>query len=291
MERDIRIYAEGLAFANGIYDLRVLESLIASYRKILDRLVSVQLGRKQVVPDLKGQLGYQVQINPGSIELLIKFALEHRELFAPLAADGGHTLAKIIVTLLRDAITLREKASELAKNGLKVNISIVNSFNIGSRINNTNVSYDNNTGVIAINDPRILWAAQTTRGPVNEVLAHVDGKTLEYVDLTSPNDSYRLTPDQREILGRQKEELPTTLNLVGRLDMVAFSSHRGSIVSDGQRFNVTWDDQIRSKMQKIADIDGIVFKVRPVIDHKRLDTEAIGFHVLDCGNPQEPLRV
>ena len=54
MEQDIRIYAEGLAFSDGIYDLRTLETVISSYRKILDRLVSVQLGKRQVTRELRG---------------------------------------------------------------------------------------------------------------------------------------------------------------------------------------------------------------------------------------------
>jgi len=291
MTQDLRIYAKGLAFSDGVYDLRTLEALITNYRKILDRLVAVQLGKKQVSPDLKSQLDYDVRINQGSIELLINFALEHREYIAAFAADGGTALSKVIVTLLRDAVKLREKASECIEKGLPININISNSFNIGTKITNTNVSYDENTGTILINDPIILWAAQVTRSPVNGLLSQVDGKSVEFIDINSASDEFRFTPDQRNIIGQQKEELPTTLNIIGRLDMVAFSAHRGSIISDGERFSVTWDDQIRSKMQKLADIEGVIFKVRPVVDHKRLDNETIGFHVLDCGNPQQSFKV
>lgn len=291
MTQDLRIYAKGLAFSDGVYDLRTLEALITNYRKILDRLVAVQLGKKQVSPDLKSQLDYDVRINQGSIELLINFALEHREYIAAFAADGGAALSKVIVTLLRDAVKLREKASECIEKGLPININISNSFNIGTKITNTNVSYDKNTGTILINDPKILWAAQVTRSPVNGLLSQVDGKSVEFIDINSASDEFRFTPDQRNIIGKQKEELPTTLNIIGRLDMVAFSAHRGSIISDGERFSVTWDDQIRSKMQKLADIEGVIFKVRPVVDHKRLDNETIGFHVLDCGNPQQSFKV
>ncbi|MEX1670916.1 hypothetical protein AB4876_18555 [Zhongshania guokunii] len=273
------------------YSLRTLEALITNYRKILDRLVAVQLGKKQVSPDLKSQLDYDVRINQGSIELLINFALEHREYIAAFAADGGAALSKVIVTLLRDAVKLREKASECIEKGLPININISNSFNVGSKITNTNVSYDENTGTILINDPKILWAAQVTRSPVNGLLSQIDGKSVEFIDINSASDEFRFTPDQRNIVGKQKEELPTTLNIIGRLDMVAFSAHRGSIISDGERFSVTWDDQIRSKMQKLADIEGVIFKVRPVVDHKRLDNETIGFHVLDCGNPQQSFKV
>lgn len=291
MTQDLRIYAKGLGFSDGIYDLRTLEALITNYRKILDRLFAVQLGKKQVSPDLKSQLDYDVRINQGSIELLINFALEHREYIAAFAADGGAALSKVIVTLLRDAVKLREKASECIEKGLPININISNSFNIGSKITNTNVSYDENTGRILINDPKILWAAQVTKSPVNGLLLQIDGKSVEFIDINSASDEFRFTPDQRNIVGKQKEELPTTLNIIGRLDMVAFSAHRGSIISDGERFSVTWDDQIRSKMQKLADIEGVIFKVRPVVDHKRLDNETIGFHVLDCGNPQQSFKV
>lgn len=289
MDQDIRIYAKGLAFSEGIYDLRTLESVISNYRKILDRLVTVQLGKRQVSKDLRSQLGYQVQIKPGSIELLVKFLLEHKELLVVFAADGGYTLSEIIVRLLRDAVDLRKKAAELLKKGLTVNIRITNSFNIGSKINSDNVSLDQKDGAILINDPRILWAAQMTRSPVNEILASVDGRTVEFIDMSSPTNQLRLSIEDRGIIGQHKEELPTTLTIVGRLDMVAFSSHRGSIISDNERFSVTWDEQIRSKMQRIADVEGVMFKVRPVVDHKRLDSSAIGFHVLDCGDPQEKI--
>lgn len=289
MDQDMRIYAKGLAFSDGIYDLRTLETVISNYRKIFDRLVSVQLGKRQVSRDLRTQLSYQAKINSGSIELLIKFLLEHKEYLAVFAADGGYALSQIVVGLLRDAIDLRKKASEVLKKGLAVNITISNSFNIASTVGSNNVSIDKTSGSILINDPKILWAAQLTRSPVNEILGCVDGKSIEYIDMNSQTNELRFTSDDREIIGQHKEQLPTTLNIVGRLDMVAFSSHRGSIISDSERFRVTWDDQIRSKMQKIADVEGVIFKVRPVVDHKRLDDSAISFHVLDCGDPQEKM--
>ncbi|MCP1340557.1 hypothetical protein NJR55_13305 [Idiomarina sp. M1R2S28] len=290
MEQDLRVYAKGLAFSDGIYDLRTLESLITNYRKIFDRLIAVQLGKRQVSSGLKSQLDYDVKIQSGSIELFINLVLEHREYIAVLSADGGSALSKAIVTLLRDAINLREKASQVIEKGLTLNINIANSFNIGSSVNNGNV-FSGENGNIYIRDPKILWAARATRSPVNGLLSHVDGKAVEFIDINSKEDAFRFDPDQRHIVGKSKEELPTTLKILGRLDMVAFTSHRGSIVSDGERFNVTWDDQIRKKMQRIADIEGVVFTVRPVVDHKRLNNEAIGFHVLDCGDPQQSLKI
>jgi len=294
MDRDIRIYAEGLAFKNGVYDLRALEMVITGYRKVLDRLVAVQMGRRQAPKGLKSQLGYEVTINKGSIELLVKFLLEHKELLVGiLAADGGQTLSQAILVLLSDAISLRKLAAEILKKGLKVkiniNINIKDSFNIGSKINSGNVTLGDVQGSININDPKILWAAQVTRAPVNDILWRVDGKSIEYIDMSSQDHEFRFTPDDREIIGKEKEELPTELTVIGRLDVVAFSSRRGSIVSNNERFSVTWDEQLRTKLQKVADIDGVMFKVRPVVDHKRLDDAAIGLHILDCGNPQKKL--
>lgn len=290
MDQDLRIYAKGDAFSNGVYDLRALENLISNYRKILDGLVAVQIGKRQVTPDLKNQLNYAVQINSGSIELLVNFALEHKEFIAAFAADGGQALSSVVVSLLRDAVTLREKASELIEKGITVNINISNSFNALSKVNNSNVHSSEN-GVITINDPKILWAAQLTRAPVNHLLNQMNGTQVEYISISSETEEFVLNQNQKNITGKQKQELPTTLNIIGRLDMVAFSSHRGSIISDNERFSVTWDEQIRQKMQKIADIEGVVFKVRPLVDHKRLDSETIGFHVIDCGNPQQSLGV
>lgn len=290
MDQDLRIYAKGDAFSNGVYDLRILESLISNYRKILDGLVAVQLGKRQVTPDLKSQLNYAVEINSGSIELLVTFALEHKEFIAAFAADGGQALSSVVVSLLRDAVTLREKASELIEKGITVNINISNSFNALSKVNNSNVHSSDN-GVITINNPKILWAAQLTRAPVNNLLSQLSGTQVEYISLNSETEEFVLNQNQKNITGKQKQELPTTLNIIGRLDMVAFSSHRGSIISDNERFSVTWDEKIRQKMQKIADIEGVVFKVRPLVDHKRLDSEAIGFHVIDCGNPQQSLSI
>jgi hypothetical protein len=290
MDQDLRVYAKGLAFSDGVYDLRTLESFITNYRKIFDRLIAVQLGKRQVSPELKSQLDYDVRIQSGSIELLVNFVLEHREYIAVFSADGGAALSRAIVNLLRDAIILREKASRVIEKGLTLNINIANSFNIGSSVNNGNV-FGSGNGDIYIRDPKILWAAQTTRSPVNGLLSHVDGKAVEFIDVSSKEDAFRFDPDQRHIIGKSKEELPSTLKILGRLDMVAFTSHRGSIVSDGERFSVTWDDQIRKKMQRVADIEGVVFTVRPVVDHKRLNNEAIGFHVLDCVDPQQRLNI
>lgn len=287
MDRDLKIYAEGEAFKRGVYDLRSLELLVTGYRAILDQLVAVQLGRRHLPEKAKRQLNYKVQIKEGSIELLIDFVLDHPEVVALVAADGGFHLSAVITKLYRDAISLRKAAAKFIEKRLKFDIKISNSFNFGSH--NTNVVVQKSE--IIIPDPKILFAAQGTRAPTDKVLRKIDGKRIEKVDMASRQDTFTLAPDDREILGRDKQVLPAHLTLVGRLDVVAFSSHRGSIISDNQRYPVTWDEKIRRKMQKVADRDGILFSVKPIIDHSRLDENAIGFHVIDCREPQGRLRL
>lgn len=285
MDHDLKIYSKGSAFEGGIYDLRSLETLISSYRSILDHLVTVQLGRRQLTNKIKNQLNYKVEIKEGSIELLINFALEHPELLIVSAEDGGYQLSNIITKLFKDAINLRKAASKFIEKGVVFNIKITNSFNFGS-----NNVYTNAEGSeILIPDTKILWAAQATRFPTDKILKKVDGKEIEQVELIARNEKFSINENDREILGRDKEILNATLQISGRLDMIAFSSHRGIILSDKESFPVTWDEKIRSKMQKIADIEGILFTVQPVIDHSRLNNDAIGFHVLECKNPQGDL--
>jgi len=292
MEDQMRIYAKGLAFpSDGSYDLRTLEVFVTNYRIILDRLVSVHLGRRQVPRDIKRRIAYKAKIKPGSIEFLINFICEHKELIAVLAPDAAYGLSEILAKMLRDAITLRKMASDLIKKGVQVNIRISNSFNIGSTINNGGVIFDETSGSIVIDDPKILWAAQLTRRPVNEIVSKVDGSEVEYVDFDSDNGGIKLTSEDRDIAGSHREELDKNLSITGRLDIIAFSYHRGAVISEGAKYSVEWNENIRTKIQKFADKDGILFKVRPIIDRKRLEagmeSTAIGFHILDCHDPQK----
>ena len=287
MDNDLRIYAKGKAFESGVYDLRTLEILVSGYRAILDRLVAVQIGHSQLPKKTKRQLNYDVKIQEGSIELLIDFVLDHPETLSILATDGGYHVSAVITKLYDDAIRLREVASKFIEKGLSFNIKITNSLNVGS--NNTNVSVEGSE--IIIPDPKILFAAQATKYPTDKLLGKIDGTSVEKVDLCAEEEKVTLDPSKRRIIGRDKQVLPASLKIVGRLDMVAFSSHRGTIVSDNERFPVTWDEQIRSKMQQAADIEGILFTVNPVIDNRRLNHDAIGFHVLDCEQPQGSMNL
>jgi len=287
MEHDLKIYANGKAFEGGVYDLRTLEVLVSAYRAILDRLVAVQLGHRQLPDKTKRQLNYDVKIKEGSIELLIDFVLDHPEALSILAMDGGHHLSAALTKLYGDAIKLREAASSFIEKGLTFNIKITNSFNFGS--NNNHIAIEGSE--IIIPDPKILFAAQATKYPTDKLLGKIDGESVEKVDLCSEEETFTLDASKRRIIGKDKQVLPASLKIVGRLDMVAFSSHRGVIVSDNERFPVTWDERIRSKMQKMADVEGILYTVNPVIDNRRLNDDAIGFHVLDCEQPQSNFNV
>ena len=282
VDNDIRIYAMGAAFDKGVYNLRTLELVIASYRSILDQLVAVQMGRRQLTAAVRNQIDYDVAINAGSLELLVNFVFTDKETIAGIASDGGEQLANGLVSLYRDAIDLRKAASSFIDQGLKFNVKIENR----RTKNKGNVQIETDNQEIFINDTRILWAAQTTRSPTDRLVANIDGREVQYLDMHSRKDNFRLDLSHSNILGREREKLPTTLSIVGRLDVIAFSSHRGSIISNDERFAVTWEEDNRSLMQKMADVEGVIFRVEPVVDHKRLNSDAIGFHILDCYFPQ-----
>ncbi|RUR57318.1 hypothetical protein ELS78_08945 [Aeromonas veronii] len=289
MKDDLRIYAKGLAFSGGSYSLRSLDVLIYNHRKILDQLIAVSLGKSKADKHIREQIDYQVRIREGSVEFLVDFVLNNKELFAPLAADGGYQLSNVIVSLYKDTISLRDAVAKIADKGLHVKITISNSFNIGS--NNSKVSYSLSDGSVLIGDPKILLAAQTTKGAVDNIIQSIDGANIEYVDFGSGVNDLRLNESNKNLLGRRKEEIPATLNIIGRLDMISVSSHRGAIVSDGQRFNVSWDKQLRDKLLKVVDVEATQFKARPVIDHKSLSDKEISFHLVDCMQLQNKLDI
>jgi len=250
-------------------------------------LLSSWGGRRQLTPAIKNQIDYQAKVKEGSIEFLIDFVFTHKELLGALAADGGYQLASGITKLFREAIDLRKQVASAIEKGLPINININANINLGVG----NVIANSDTGNIIINDPKILWAAQVTKYPADRLISGVDGKSIEYVELGSSNEEMRITEEERSVLGQNREELSATIRVQGRLDMVAFSSHRGTIISDNEKFPVTWDENIRNKMQKLADVEGVLFTVRPIIDQKRLHSEAIAYHVLDCSVPQSDLDV
>lgn len=286
-KHDLRFYAKGSAFKDGVYDLRSMELLISSYRSITDRLIAVHLGRRQITPAIKNQIDYQVEVKSGSLECLIDFVFTHKEILGVLAADGGHQLSKVVTDLFYAAIDLRKIVASALKKGFPITITINNNMNIGS---GTLIS-NNGKGNITIGDPKILWAAQVTRYHADRLIFGIDGKSIEFTEITSTSKNVRFTKDDKALLGHSKEELTANIKIIGRLDVVAFSSHKGTIISNQERFPVTWDEKIRTKVQRLADHEGIEFTVRPIIDQKRLHSEAIAYHVLNCRNPQKKITL
>ena len=136
-----------------------------------------------------------------------------------------------------------------------------------------------------------LWAAQTTKYPTDRLIAGVDGKNIEYIDMGAGDEDLRITNDHQIILGQEKEELSAIMTIIGRLDVIAFSSHRGTVISEKEKFPVTWEEEIRSKVQEYADVNGIEFKVRQIIDKKKLNSEAVAFHIIDCRKPQSEIKL
>lgn len=80
MKEDLRIYAKGLAFTGGSFSLRSLDVLISNYRKILDQFIAVSLGKSKADRHIREQIDYQVEIKEGSIELLVDFVMNNKEL-------------------------------------------------------------------------------------------------------------------------------------------------------------------------------------------------------------------
>ena len=251
-ESDIKVYAKGLAFEGGKYDLRSLELIVSGYRSILDNLIAVELGKRQLTPAIKKQIGYEVEIKEGSIELLIDFVFQHKELLAVAATemDGGQLLSGSLIKLYRSAIDLRKAVSDALAKGINVNIAL--NINALNKYGDNNVVVNQQDNKIEISNPKILWAAQLTKSATDRILNNLDGKNIEYIDFQSPDDKYTLTIDEKVILGAHKEVLPDSMEVIGRLDMVAFTSHKGEIVSDGEKFPVIWGEGIRSDIQSVA---------------------------------------
>lgn len=278
---EILLKAEGNGFEKGVYDLRAVETIISSYRQIIDKTLPVCLGHKNLTPDIKNKVKYEVQIKPGSLQIITDLVLQHKEdVAALLISDGGQGLTELLAKLIVGVIDFRRKFTDLLEKSIKPSIGITNGNYIDNSIHNTG------TINITINNPRILIAADTSKSALDRLINGVDGDVVSSVELTNNDQQTVLTHDDMRITGKLKEELPAHIEIVGRLDMVAFSSHRGTIDSGNRKYPVTWDANLRNKVQQFADVEGINFKARPIIDNRRIKDNTIGFHLIDCYNPQ-----
>lgn len=269
--------AEGEAFAKRKYDLRAVDVIISNYTKIIDRSVPILLGHKNLTPDQRSKIRYEVEIRPGSLEILLQLMIDHKEDLAALFLTDPTNMTAGLAKIITDLIGFRRKFAEVLEKGLKPKVVV----------NSGNYLEVNNSGTIIINDPTIIIAADATRPALDKLIRGVDGKQIEDISLNYKDTSRaKLTSNDIKMTGSQKEELPSTIQVVGRLDSVNFSRHRGSIVSGSTKYQVRWDESLRGIIQKCVDVEGVLFTARPVIDHRRVRDNTIGFHLLDC-QPQQ----
>lgn len=284
----VRLYVQGEAFSKKSYDLRKLELIISNYRQIIDQILPIPYGQKTLTDKLKREIKYEVELNNGSLEVILKFLYEHKEeLLMLFAADGGISLPFLISKLIESALDLRRIFAKLLEKGFSPTIVInKNTYNH----NDYSIHNDFTNSKIEINNPATLLAAQNSKPPVDRLIEGIDNKSIEDIEIKSDDSKSLLTIKDGNITGKQKQELSSHVELFGRLDMIAFSSHRGSIETGGKKYPVTWDEKLRKKIQTLADHHNIVFKVRPIIDRRRFKEDPIAFHIIDCWDPQGKLE-
>jgi hypothetical protein len=281
---EILLKAEGNGFDGGVYDLRAVETVISSYRQIIDKTLPVVLNHKTLTPEIRNKVKYEVQIKQGSLEVYTNLVLQHKDdIAALLLADGGKGITEVLAKLIVSVIDFRRKFTDLLEKGIKPSIGISNGNYIDNSIQNSG------TINITINNPKTYIAADSSRMPMDRLINGVDGDIINSVELTNNQEQVKLTHEDKRITGKLKEELPAHIEIIGRLDAVTFSSHRGTIVSGNGRHSITWDESLRVKVQQIADVEGILFKARPIIDNRRVKDNTIAFHLLDCYNPQQSI--
>jgi hypothetical protein len=284
MENQILLHSEGFAFEDRKYNLRSFEQIITNYRQIIDHTVPLVLGQKILTSKIKKEITYRVSIDSGSLDILLEFIHQREDVIALFAIDGGYTLATAISKIIDSVINLRRIFTTILENNQKPKINIDNSISIDK-----SVEAHIETGDITINNPTIILAAENTKPPLDRLIRSIDGENVRFVDFKHENIITSIKEEDIRITGTQKEELSSQIEISGRLDMVAFSSHRGHIVTAGKRFPVTWDEEIRSKIQRFADTEGVVFRVRPIIDRRRFKDDPIAFHIINCRYPQTEL--
>ncbi len=285
MRTDLKIGVVGTAFSAAGHDLRALETVVTGVRGILDRLLAVGLGQQQLSERLKRQIDYRIDFAQPPLTLVVAFELQQTPTLEELGGDESQLAAQLLA-LLEGALELRGAVAKQLDGGEEMHLSIADDLQSQGR---QAVSVHPDTGEVQIHNARILWAAQAIKASVDRLIQQVDGERIAYVEFRHGRQRCRLEPRHQILLGRKKEELNTDLEIVGRLDMISFSTSRGMIVSGGERLAVTWDEGIRQQLQRVADVDGVIFNARPVVDHKRLHKEAVGFVILDCRHPQESL--
>jgi hypothetical protein len=281
---EMLLKVEGEGFRPNQYDLRSTEKILTNYRQIIDHLVPLTIGQKTLTDRLKSEIRYETSFKPGSLEVWLDFILPAAGVLAVAASqDGGNLLAQQLSKLFGVVIDFRRIFTDFLEKGKKPKLGINIQDQPQVTVNLKNVA----TGGGDINiSPIILPAASSTRTAVDRLVGSVDGMLVEQLLVQSDKTETTITNEDQRIVGTQKEELPDFLEIIGRLDGVAFTAHRGSLVTNQGRFPITWEEEIRDNIKSLADQEGIVFRVRPIIDHRRFKDDPIAFHVINCWDPQ-----
>jgi len=284
---EILLKVEGEGFRPNKYDLRSTEKILTNYRQIIDHLVPLTIGQKTLTDRLKSEIKYETSFKPGSLEVWLDFILPTAGIIATAASqDGGHLIAQQLSKLLGVVIDFRRLYTDFLEKGEKPKLGINIQDQPQVTVNLENV----NTGGGDINiSPIILPAASITRSAVDRLVGSVDGSLVEQLLVKSEDTETIISSEDQRIIGTQKEELPEFLEIIGRLDGVAFTAHRGSLVTDNGRFPITWEEEIRDKIKSLADQESIAFRVRPIVDHRRFKDDPVAFHVINCWDPQSRL--
>ena len=246
---EILLKAEGSAFEKGVYDLRAVETILSSYRQIIDKTLPVCLGHKSINLDIKNKVKYEVQIRQGSLEIItnLVLAMEHKEdIAALLLCDGGKGLTDTVIKMIISVIDFRRKFTDLLEKGIKPSIGIENGNYIDNSIHNSG------TINLTINNPKIFIAADMSKSALDRLIGVVDGDSVSSLEFSDKVRQAKLTNEDIRLTGKLKEELPDHIEIVGRLDSVTFSLHKGAIVSGNRRYPVTWGKELRQKVQRIV---------------------------------------
>ena len=286
-EGKLVLHAEGSAFKDGQYDLRTVESIITNYRRTLDATVPFAFKHKTLTRKIKHNLTYRTSFQEGSIEIVIDFLIQNSDAIAVIgASDGGIQIAQKTGQLINSILKFRRIYNDLLENGIKPKIKINFGTDNSKNYDLSNIRTDG--GDIYIN-PTIIPYTISSQTPINKLIKSIDGEKLTDITIQSKNTATKITQDDIRITGTQKEELPKNIEIVGRLDVVAFSSHRGKLILQEKTYRVTWHEEIRKKIHDFADMDDITYLVKPVVDYKRLTDDPVMFHIVNCWEDQQRL--
>lgn len=284
----LEFHADGEAFSGGRYDLRSVERLLSDYRRLIDQTLPLALGQKTLTPRMREEVGYDISFKEGSWVTLLQFAIEHNELLAAVAAtDGGaHLLAEHISKIIHAVLELRRLFEERLSKGERPRIQLASDNSVSVPVHLENVQTNGGDIIVA---PIVVIAAEATRSTLDSIINAVDGHRVKNVSVRTRKTKSTITKDDHRITGTLKQELPNTVKVIGRLNVVAFDSHRGQLLTENGRFPVTWDEDIRRDIHRLADTDGILFTVKPVVDNRRFKDEPVGLHILSCKQSQRRL--